>query len=70
MLLSAETETKFQYVNLNNVAAIGVYDDTNGKYFTINFSISGGQDIIWKYDNKDKRDAKITEAKKLLQVTD
>jgi hypothetical protein len=67
MLLSAETESKFQYVNLNLVAAIGTFDDNNGKYFTINFSISGGQDIIWKYDSKEKRDTKISEIVKIMR---
>ncbi len=67
MLLAAGTDTKFQYVNLNNVAAIGTYDDSNGKYFTITFTITGGQDVIWKYDNKENRDIKISQAVKLMQ---
>ena len=67
MLLSSETESKFQYVNLNLVAAIGTFDDSNGKYFTVNFSISGGQDITWKYDSKEKRDTKISEAVKFMR---
>ena len=41
MLLAAETEAKFQHINLNLVAAIGTYDDSNGKYYTLNFSITG-----------------------------
>lgn len=66
MLLAAETEAKFQHINLNLVAAIGTYDDSNGKYYTLNFSITGGQDIIWKYDNKERRDSKLTEAQKIM----
>ncbi|HMQ80732.1 MAG TPA: hypothetical protein PKE39_11625 [Ignavibacteria bacterium] len=66
MLLAAETETKFQHINLNFVAAIGTYDDSNGKYFTLNFSITGGQDITWKYESKEKRDSKLHEAQKMM----
>ncbi|MEO8514623.1 MAG: hypothetical protein ABI543_13770 [Ignavibacteria bacterium] len=66
MLLTAEIDTKFQYVNLNLVAAMGSFDDRNGKYYTINFSITGGQDITWKYDSKETRDAKLAEAQKIM----
>lgn len=66
MLLAADTEAKFQHINLNLVAAIGTYDDSNGKYYTLNFSITGGQDIVWKYDNKERRDSKLAEAQNLM----
>lgn len=66
MLLAAETEAKFQHVNLNLVTAIGTYDDSNGKYYTLNFSITGGQDTIWKYESKDRRDSKLAEAQKIM----
>lgn len=66
MIITAETATQYSVINLDTVRAIGIYDDTNGNYFTLNFSFIGGSDIVWKYDSKDKRDNKFTEAQKLM----
>lgn len=66
LILTAEIATQYPVINLDHVRAIGIYDDTNGKYFTVNFSFNGGQDIIWKYDSKELRDAKLAEAKKIM----
>ena len=66
MVLTAEIATQYPVINLSHVRAIGTYDDTNGKYFTVNFSFNGGQDITWKYESKEKRDAKMAEAQKIM----
>lgn len=66
MIITAEIATQYSVINLDTVRAIGVYDDTNGNYFTLNFSFIGGSDIVWKYDNNDKRDNKFAEAQKLM----
>ena len=66
MIFTAEMETQFPVINLNHVRAIGTFNDPNGKYFMLNFSFTGGSDISWKYDSKEKRDEKFTEAKSLL----
>lgn len=66
MIITAEIATQYSVINLDTVRAIGVYDDTNGNYFTLNFSFIGGSDIVWKYDSKDKRDNKLAEAQKLM----
>lgn len=62
MFISAEISTEYNVINLGHVAAIGTFDDPNGKYFMVNFLLSNGQKITWKYDDKQKRDAKLTEA--------
>lgn len=66
MFLSAGIQTHFQYVNLNLVSGIGIYDDTGGKYFSVNFNLISGSQITWTYDNKQKRDDKVSEAVSLL----
>jgi hypothetical protein len=62
MFITAEIPTEYNIINLEHVAAIGIFDDPNGKYFMVNFQLAGGQKITWKYDDKKKRDAKVTEA--------
>jgi hypothetical protein len=62
MFISAEISTEYNIINLAHVAAIGTFDDPNGKYFMVNFQLAGGQKITWKYDDKQKRDAKVAEA--------
>ena len=66
MIITAEMETQFPVINLIHVRAIGTFSDPNGKYFMLNFSFAGGSDISWKFDSKEKRDEKFTEAKSLL----
>lgn len=66
MIITAEIETQFPVINLIHVRAIGIFNDPNGKYFMLNFSLTGGSDISWKYDSKEKRDEKFNEAKSLL----
>ncbi len=66
MIITADTAAQYTVINLDTVRAIGTYDDTNGNYYTLNFSFTGGSDIVWKYDSKDKRDNKFTEAQKLM----
>jgi hypothetical protein len=66
MILTAEFETQFPIINLSHVRAIGTFDDSNGKYFMLNFSFTGGNDISWKYDSKEKRDAKFAEAQRIM----
>ncbi len=66
MIITAEIETQFPVINLIHVRAIGIFNDPNGKYFMLNFSFTGGSDISWKYNSKEKRDEKFNEAKSLL----
>lgn len=66
MIITADTAAQYTVINLDTVRAIGTYDDTNGNYFTLNFSYVGGSDIVWKYDNMEKRDNKFAEAQKIM----
>ncbi len=61
MIIKADTAAQYSVINLDSVRAIGIYDDTNGNYFTLNFSFIGGSDIVWKYDNQKQRDDKFKE---------
>jgi hypothetical protein len=61
MFITAEIKTEFSIINLQQVSAIGTFDDPNGKYFMINFRMDSGN-ISWKYDTQKQRDEKVAEA--------
>lgn len=61
MFINSGISSEYRIVNINHIAACGVFDDPNGNYFLINILLSNGQKISWKYDDKAKRDSKAAE---------